>query len=577
MEGSGPYIELLARIPAFAAFSLAQLQTLYGFCALKVLAKGEAATIAGMGVEELCIAVSGRLVACEGAGYEAGRGEAVEAAAFFTRTPARATTVALRETILLTLGWEELAAAFQSHPDLAGTLLSRLGAEHDRVAQAPSAPMRLAICPAGAGARLEHWAKDALLAALESMAEVRVLTQQSFGAGMPGALALQSPDIAHWLQEQELEFDLTLITADESGLDFAKEAIEEADQVMFIASGQDVRLSPLETHALAVRGAANCRLLFPASPLPASPQGTLGRTAEWAELRGYGRVQAADFHSSAAMRLLALSITGKGHAIATASAGVHAAAILGALMALEDHGMQAVALAAAGSAVLQAGLLACGKLGAAGEIFTELANPLLWKRSSRPDAGLYDPVPLDNFLVGALQGLEIPAAVRPFAAVSRSLSAGVAEVHRTGRLHGAVRAGIAPPGLLPPLILEGGGILVSGSGETRALLAAAQSLSACPVLTIRAVQPPLGPSTMSYRNLTGSELFRMTQTIDKRIRTDAVLCACDAGQPALDGPRSLVLPMPEGVSPMDWPRWASLRDMAYDWTMRELDARAAAP
>jgi NTE family protein len=569
MEGSGPYIQLLAQIPAFAVFDDARLQMLYSFCALKVLAKGEAASIAGESVDELGIVVTGRIATRDGTGNEAGRGQAVEVAAFLMRTPARVTAVALRETVLLTLGWEDLAAAFQACPDLIGTVLSRMGAEHLEADHARPVPSRIVICPAGAGARLDHRAKDALLAGLESVAEIRVLTRQSFGAGMPGALALESPEIAHWLQEQELEFDLTLIVADATDLDFAAEAIEEADEVLFIAGGEDPGLSALERHALEARGAANCRLVF-----QQSQAGPVKRAAEWVERRGYGRAQAVDFASPAALQLMGAGLAGKGQTIAAASAGVYAAAILGALQALEEHGMPAVSLVAAGSAVLPAGLLACGKLGTAHAIFEELANPTLWKRASRPEAGLFDPVPLDNFLVGALQGLEIPAASRPFAAVSRSLSAGAAEVHRTGRLHGAVRAGIAPPGMLPPLIVEGGDILVSGENEALALLRAAGSLGASPVLSIRTRQQPLGPCPMSYRNLTGSALFRAAQAIDKRVLASTVLGAV-AGSPAsAAGGRAFVLPMPEGVSPMDWPQWAALRNMGYEWTLRELEAQA---
>ncbi len=149
MEGSGPYIQLLAQTPAFAAFDAAQLHALFRFCALKVLAKGEAASIAGASVEELGIVVSGRVAAREGLAYEAGRGEAVEAAAFFTRTPALATAIALRETVLLTLGWEELAAAFQANPDLIGAVLSRMATENLPARPAPPAPSRLVVCPAG--------------------------------------------------------------------------------------------------------------------------------------------------------------------------------------------------------------------------------------------------------------------------------------------------------------------------------------------------------------------------------------------------------------------------------------------
>ena len=192
MEGSEPYIQLLAQIPAFAAFDAAQLRALYGFCALKVLAKGEAASIAGAGVDELGIIVSGRLAAVERPGFEAGRGEAVEAAAFFTRTPARATAIALRETVLLTLGFEDLVGAFQASPDFLGAVLSRIGQNaQGNAARRP--PSRLVVCPAGTGARLEHRVMETLLAGLESVAEVRVLSRQSFGIGMPGALALDSP------------------------------------------------------------------------------------------------------------------------------------------------------------------------------------------------------------------------------------------------------------------------------------------------------------------------------------------------------------------------------------------------
>jgi hypothetical protein len=568
MEGSGPYTQLLAQIPAFAPFSPEQLEALYGFCALKVLAKGEAASIAGAAVDELCIVVSGWLSA--GRGYEAGRGEAVETAAFFARAPARATAIALRETILLTLAWEDLAAAFQANPDLIGTVLSRMDAGRAEEAQTPPPPSRLVICPAGAGAQLDHRVREALLAGLESVAEVRVLSRQSFGAGMPGALAVESPEIAHWLQEQELEFDLTLIVADETDIGFAAQAIAEADEVLFVASGSNPALSVLERHALEVRGAQHCRLIFEKSEI-----GPVNHAADWVGPRGFAHAQAVDFDSSLAVRLMGQAITGRGHAIAAASTGVYAAAILGAMQAMEEQGLPAVALAAAGSAVLPAGLLACGMLGAAHRIFQELADPLLWKRSSRPDVSLFDPVPLDNFLVGALQGLEIPIAGRAFAAVSRSLSAGAAEVHRTGKLHGAVRAGIAPAGMLPPLILDSGDILISGENESSALLAAVRSLTASPVLGLCAEMPPLGPSQMSYRSLTGGALFRASQSIDKRVRADAVLGAAYSGFARVRGARTFVLPVPEGIAPMDWPQWAILRDMAYEWTMRELEAREA--
>jgi CRP-like cAMP-binding protein len=567
MEGSGPYLQLLAKVPAFAGFDTGQLQALYRCCTLKVLAKGELASVAGQRVDDLAIVVSGRMVAREGERFEAGRGETVEAEAFFAGRPARSTAAALRETVLLTVSLEDLADAFRTAPNLLGALLLRLAGGSGQAAPKGAALSRLAVAAAGSGGELEPGVKEALLAGLESVAEVRVLGRHSFGAGMPGALALDSPEIAHWLQEQELEFDLTIIPAGEADLDYAKEAIEEADGVLFIASGKDPGLSALEKHAIEVRGPENCRLIL---------NNTVKNAADWIEPRHYACAQAVDFNSPEAVRLLGQALTGRGNSFAVSSAGVYAASILGALEAFEAHGLTALSLAAAGSAILPAGLLACGKLSAAAAIFKELANPVLWKRSSRADSGLYDPAPLDNFLVGALQGLEFGTASRPLAAVSRSLSAGSPEVHSAGRLNGAVRAGIVPPGILPPLILDGGDILVSGESDTEALLAAAGGLSFSPVSLVYADAPPLGVSPMSYRNLTGSTLFRLTHTVDKRLRLETVLGVRPFHSRPSGARNSFAIPIPAGIMPMDWPLWQALRDAAYEWASRELEGRKMA-
>src|SRR5262249_20073081 len=149
---------------------------------LKVLAKGDRASIAGETVDELCVVVSGRLAAALPRPGEAGQGDPVEAKAFFTRGPAETTLVALRETVLLTLAWEGLTAAAQANPSLLTACLSRIWQEEmgGRVSGRLS---RLAICPAGSQMLLDAGHKEGLLAALESVAEVRLLSPQSFGAG----------------------------------------------------------------------------------------------------------------------------------------------------------------------------------------------------------------------------------------------------------------------------------------------------------------------------------------------------------------------------------------------------------
>jgi NTE family protein len=572
MTGPAPYIQLLASIPAFRGLGLADLQAIYQACVLKVLAKGEAVSVAGVPVEELAIVVSGRVAGLEPGSPEAGQGMPIEARAFFVRGAAQADAIALRETVLLTLGWDDFLDAIRTNQALLEAFLAQTWHENAFCASAPAKLSRLVIAPAGPLTRLDPAINEALLAGLESAGEIRLLGSRSFGAGMPGALALVAPDAAHWLQELELEFDLTVTIAEEADAGFAREAIGEADGVLFVASGGDAALSALENHALEVRGGRNCRLV-----LAKGPGSSIKNPAAWLGQRPYRHAQVIDFASQASVRVLSFELLGKGHALAAASRGVYAAAILGALQALEDHDRPAVSLAAAGSAVLPAGLVACGvKLAVIEEIFRELANPLLWKRASRAEAGIYDPAAIDNFLVGALQGLEIPTANRLFAAVSHSISTGLPEVHREGRLHGAVRAGITPPGILPPLVLDSGAILISGEHETEALAGVARGLSSSPAMFIYAKPPVVGDSPMSYRSLTSVSQFRLPfqsqPTADKRLRLETVLSAATGSNRGAGSLPSFAIPIPDGIMPMDWPEWPKLRDAAYAWAATELVA-----
>jgi NTE family protein len=572
MAGPGPYRQLLASIPAFAALDVEHLQTLYNACTLRVLAKGEFASIAGQNIGELSVVVSGRLVLSGAGAAEAGPGDLVEPQAFFRREPAQATAAALRETVLLTLSWDGLASAAQANPQLLKAFLSLLWPQQAEAGKAGARLSRLVIAPAGPQSHLDSVVKEALLAGLEGLGEIRLLSRQSFGAGLPGALPLDAPGFAHWLQEQELEFDLTVMVADETDSGYARDVIAEADEVLFIARGGEPSLSSLERHAIEARGAHNCRLI-----LAPNETGRLPDAAQWLEPRRYRSIHIADFQSPGSVRLMCQALLGRGHTVAAASRGVYAATILGVLQAFEGHGKPAAYLAAAGSAVLPAGLLACGiKLPVIEAIFRELAKPALWKRAARTEAGLFDPGALDHFLAGALKGLETGAAARPFVAVTRSLSGGAPIIHRDGRLHGAVRAGIAPPGILPPLIADGGIILVSGENEIGALLDAAASLSASPLSFLHASPPPPGASPMSYRSLAEATRFRLTEpSIDRRLRLETVLGAGPASNVARAGTRSYAIPIPEGITPMDWPDWERLRDTAYRWASTELAEGAA--
>ncbi|MGB9162977.1 MAG: cyclic nucleotide-binding and patatin-like phospholipase domain-containing protein [Rhodomicrobium sp.] len=576
MDSSSSLIRFLAGVRQFSAMAPGQLTRLYGFTALKVLAKGEAGALAGEAVDELHIIVSGRL-AEHGRGphaQEFGQGAALAAEAFFARHPASATLIALRETLLLTLSWDDVTAAFRAHPELLEACFAALSGTGATVPPPPSPPNRLVLCAAGAKGRLDAAVKNAFVSALEGSADIRILRRESFGS-----LALDAPETAHWLQEQELEFEATVVVADGADASFAKDAIEEGDDLVFIASSGSPALSSLEQHALDRRGKDRCRLII------AKDEGiSLKNAADWIAPRSYRSTQLVDFASPKEAALMAATLLGKGIAVAATSCGVYAASILGALQAFEASGAPPSCLAAAGSAILPAGLLASGaSLAETEATFRELAEPLPWKRAAKPDAGLFEAAPIDAMLALALPECNIGLTARPFVALSLSLSENAPRLHREGRFHNAVRAGLTPPGILPPFISDGNDILVSGENEVEALVAAAVNLSASPVVFLYPSVPGLGSSGMSYRQLAGPSFrlapFQGPSTPEKRLRMETVLGAVSSKtSPTFPAAASqgFAIPMPAGVSPMDWQEWGRLRDAAFEWTSAELVTRGLA-
>ena len=569
MDLSSRIIRFLAGVPQFSAMDAQQLTRLFGLTALKVLAKGEPAMVAGAALDDLRIVVSGRL-AEHAKGPEAqefGQGAALAAEAFFARRPASATLIALRETVLLTLSWADLTAAFRADPDLLETCFATFS--RDRVtSSSPVQPSRLVLCAAGAKGRLEAVMKDAFVAALESLADVRILRRESFGS-----LALDAPDTAHWLQEQELEFEVTIVVADGADATFAKDAIEEGDEIVFIASSGSPALSAFEQYALDRRGKNRCRLLI------AKDKGiALKHAADWIAPRPYRSTQLVDFTAPKEAALMASALLGKGIAVAATSCGVYAAAILGALQAFEASGAPPSCLAAAGSAILPAGLLAGGaSLAETEAAFRELAEPLPWKRAAKPETGLFEAAGIDAMLALALPECNIGLTERPFIAVSLSLSENAPRFHREGRLHSAVRAGLTPPGVLPPFISDDNDILVSGENEVEALVAAAGKLSASPLVFLYPSVPALGSSHMSYRQLAGPSFrlapFQGLFAPEKRLRLETVLGAVSSKTPSnlpAAASQCFAIPIPEGISPVDWAEWGRLRDTAFEWTTAEI-------
>ncbi len=69
---------------------------------------------------------------------------------------------------------------------------------------------------------------------------------------------------------------------------------------------------------------------------------------------------------------------------------------------------------------------------------------------------------VDRLLQEAYGEMDLADLVKPFFAVSTNLTSGRIEVHRRGLMRRAMRASIAIPGLLPPIVIDGQ-VLVDGA------------------------------------------------------------------------------------------------------------------
>jgi NTE family protein len=405
---------------------------------------------------------------------------------------------------------------------------------------------------------------------------VRVLRPESFGAGLPGGISFAAPETQHEFQEQEQEFDLTIIPLSPPMDDAALRAIEEADEILFVAQGSSdaaaVTASPLLKHALQTRGGDACRAVL-------MKEASASRAA-FASCRSVHRVEAAD---DTALQTLARLMLGVDLSVAVLSTGVHGAAVWGALHAIAGNGVCVGALGAGGSAAIACALSAGigGPLTRADRLFDGLAHVFgVLRRAPRPDHGLYEPRAVDEFLVAALPDLDIADTAIPFIGVSADLSAsGSAFLHRKGKLRALARAGLTPPGLLPPVINEDGRILVSGAHHGLALVAALNRLTPSPVLLIETRSAPLGPTTATYRDLSGGAGFRLpglggSARNDRRLSLETLLaetaCARGSFSEAIPDVIHWLIPMPDGVGPLDWGAWRLLYDIGYEWTSARL-------
>lgn len=263
------------------------------------------------------------------------------------------------------------------------------------------------------------------------------------------------------LDEFESAHDLVFLTARLGNPQWARRAMGRADRVWLFARS-DARPSGR---------------LFPADPSPATNLKLLdvvllhhdgvaraARPQEWMDAADAARI----FHwrqgSTADLKRLARTLSGRSLGLVLSGGGARAYAHIGAMQAFEASGLEFDFLCGASMGAILAA--SEGLEWSHEEIVERIRDAFV---DSNPLSDWHLPVvslargdKVDHRLEKHFGDIEIADMTRPYFCVSSNLSTGRPHIHRRGLLRHALRASIALPGILPPVV-EGDSLLVDGA------------------------------------------------------------------------------------------------------------------
>ncbi|XBQ15982.1 MAG: patatin-like phospholipase family protein [Oceanicaulis sp.] len=259
----------------------------------------------------------------------------------------------------------------------------------------------------------------------------------------------------------EAEHDIVILTARLADADWARRAMGRADRIWLMARADarpSVPLMPDDPSP-----AARLKLIDVVMVHHGGDRRAAG-PQDWVDAADAARC----FHWRQGrpedVRHLARAMSGRSVGLVLSGGGSRAYAHIGAVRAFREAGVEFDFFCG----VSMGGIIAAGAaLGwSDDELETRVreafvdSNPLSdW---SLPVVSLMRGKRVDKRLKEHFGEVEINALARPFFCVSSNLSEGSVRVHRSGLLREALRASIAIPGLLPPVV-DGGDLLVDGA------------------------------------------------------------------------------------------------------------------
>ena len=468
-------------------------------------------------------------------------GEPVGEMAMLAGTPHTASVVALRDSEILALPREAFFEAARSEPDLM-VELSRLmihrARERTTGAAEPSVFGFVAARPRPIRAFVER-----IAAAIQSMGfTCKVIDQTALASA------------AEWFNRVEDDHDYVLYVAELDQPAWAALCARQVDRLFVVGSGLLAPPSQLPHRAGFGDGRQLTDLILLRDPRMTQP----ANTRVWIDaVRPDRWFHCVEGLASDAERM-ARVVTGTSVGLVLSGGGARAYCHIGAVRALHEAG---VPLDFVGGASMGAVVGAGPALGWSDERLdreirkafvqsdplSDLAFPLVAMTRARKVAGLLE----DAY--GDIDMADMPL---PFFAVSSNLTSGKLEVHRTGLLRRAMRASIAIPGVMPPVVIDGQ-VLVDGAVLKNFPTSVMRQLNSGPIIGVdmsqtRGVDPEALQNPPSWwRWILSGAWKRGPPIVSVLMRSATITTDAEMGE-ARGQADVLVLPDPGGSDIRDW-------------------------
>jgi NTE family protein len=469
-------------------------------------------------------------------------GEPVGEMALFADTAHTADVVALRDTEIMALPREAVLDAVRARPEIMIALTQLMLARARDNGEGMAGPSVFGFVAAR---------ERPIRSFVDRIAQA--IRDQGLTCRVIDHSALASA--ADWFSRVEEDHDYVLYVAERDETSWAALCVRQVDRLFLV--GDSLGVPP---HRMPARGTGSWHdpafadLILLRDPRMRRP----ANTSVWLDALRPGRWFQAVEGDVADARRIARIVTGRAVGLVLSGGGARAYAHIGAIRALRQAGVTFDFLGGASMGAVVAAGPALGwsddelearirRAFVTSDPLSDLAVPIIAMTRARKVAGL---------LQDAYGEVDIADLPLPFFAVSSNLTTGRVEVHRRGLLRRAMRASIAIPGVMPPVVMDGQ-VLVDGAVIKNFPTDVMRRLNAGPIIGVdmsqaRGVDPGALENPPSWWRWLLSGQWKAGPPIVSILMRSATITTDIEVQRARADVDLLILPQPATTDIRDW-------------------------